>query len=209
MSLLTHPAQPGLFKAHCRLVEKMTAQQMTPAQYASATDAGVTSRWDTKAKAEVWLVQCDVTFEDAAVYERHMAEQHAQRPAIWDSPQLTAAAAERHVRAYQPRTAAVEPFWKPPRLAAEGRSFDPRGLDVGAEVKWEDNRCVAPRTGQVWSLAPRAKSVWVVPDEPLTETHPDGGRIRTEQAVMLTEYRSGTLEPVVWETYWSAWSAAA
>jgi uncharacterized protein DUF6011 len=60
-------------------------------------------------------------------------------------------------------------MWKVPRRRRD--LYAPEGMRVGATITWThrypDGRTVE-RTGQVWSLAPMSKSVWVVPDQRLT-----------------------------------------
>lgn len=50
--------------------------------------------------------------------------------------------------------------WKAPRLAAEGKPFEPELADVGSFVSFEQGGLV--HRGQVWAKAPRPKNVWVV-----------------------------------------------
>lgn len=105
------------FHARCRFVERMTAEQMTPDQYAAQVAAGVASSWDRKLKAEVWRVQCDETFDDTAAFDRHMAEQHPKRGRIYESPNEEF----RYLRNHKLPLPIPVQTWKGPRLTDAGK----------------------------------------------------------------------------------------
>lgn len=58
--------------------------------------------------------------------------------------------------------------WKAPRLAAEGKPFEPALGEVGSWVSFEQGGVT--HRGQVWSKAQRPKHVWVVTELGHTES---------------------------------------
>ena len=121
--------KPGEFRATCRMVEQLTAQEMTPEEHATATAAGATSRWDRDRKAEVWPVQCDFEFTDRDEFAQHMVQRHDGGRYRWENGSLDRGRVGQ-VRTYRPRMPIPVQPWKPPRLRLEGLP-----LRTAAEVK--------------------------------------------------------------------------
>lgn len=108
MKSLTHT--PGTFRAHCRISQWKPISNCTPDEFATATARGEQSRWDQKLKSEVLPVHCDETFDDTAIFERHMLEQHGRKPGQIKGENETF-------------VASVNAGWKAPRLTVDGKAL--------------------------------------------------------------------------------------
>jgi hypothetical protein len=176
------------FNARCCVPHEVPVQDLTAADEIARADLPFGQRHARRVKGE-YVARVPHTFEttDRGLFENHMRELHGVKPGhcLGGGRLLTP----------QPRG------YRRPALRAEGRPFDPTGLQLGATVTWIETvdteesyydeelarrvavKTTIERTGQVWSPGPPAKSAWVIPEEP----HED------ESAVLLVDDGSGGL----------------
>lgn len=129
------------------------------------------SMYDGKRGEHGRRVLCDFAFTDPYLFDQHMADVHELKSikGYGDSAEYKA----------------LHRLWRGPRLAEDGKPFEPTGLEPGATVTWSqlietgetyfdeelgrrvEQRQTVERSGQAWSAGPAPKSAWVVPFEPL------------------------------------------
>lgn len=196
-SLIKNP-RPGDFAAVCRQANWMPVDDLPP-----GTDLDkLQSRWDKKRHCNVFLIPCVFETKVPDELEAHMRDVHGGGIYRWDNGSLSRNVTE--VRNYTPRVAAMKP-WSAPKLKADGVDFEPNGFAPGAEVSWPAGG-VMDRSGQVWSAGHHPKSIWVIPDEPRMQEHPENSLVRFERAILLTIDRRGGLYEYPAETMWSHWA---
>lgn len=127
--------------------------------------------FDPKRREHGRYLPCAFSTEDATLFDAHMLDVHSQKP----------------IKGYGDTAEykALHRLWRGPKLAEDGKPFEPAGLEPGATVTWSqlvetgetyfdgelgrrvEQRKTVERSGQVWSAAPGPRSAWVVPFEPL------------------------------------------
>lgn len=170
------------FHAVCKLQRRKPEKTLTPEERREATENEYLRVFNREAdrgrgRVEVCFPACQgFETEDRGLFEAHMADAHNITKGSYAPKKGGGTKAD------------VVPakMWNGPRLTAEGKDFEPTGLQPGATVTWHELvptgetytehtpelgtrevvvREWAERSGQVWSLAPYPKSAWVIPFE--------------------------------------------
>lgn len=167
MTLYEKPSLPpgARFNARCSFPDLIPVQDLTDEQEKARAASAV------KHKGQ-WCAQVPHHFEtqDPALFKDHMKSQHGRTIVrqIWSGSDNPA-----------PLLAAPVKMWTAPKLTEDGKPFEPKDLEPGATVAWQQDG--VERTGQVWSGASYSKSAWVIPHELL----------EGERAVLLMQTKSG------------------
>lgn len=110
-------SKPGQFRATCRR-SSWVLEQHVPQGWDLDT---ITSKWDKKQEAAVFLVPCTLDTTDRAEFEEHMRHKHDGGIYRWDGGGLEPNPAE--TRNYNPRMAMPVRKAKLPRATSEGKPF--------------------------------------------------------------------------------------
>lgn len=187
---------PGLFRASCHMTTtRYVTRDQLPEEQREAlalvdapikyprTDEDVAARqeahkiapqYDVKGGGYPMDERCNFETEDVAELRHHLETAHDNRKRSTQRDERgrpVSRLVRINVNLPQPP---MRSRWKAPRLTEDGKPFEPRDLDPGAEVTWREllpnpdapyGHKWAERSGQVWCTGWAPKSAWVIPFE--------------------------------------------
>lgn len=148
--------KPGQFHGVCGQPWWVAAEDLTEAQQ-SQTLKHIKPKRDKAGGTWRHPVRCTFTTTDKKAWAEHLKGVHGKTYQARHFGDGDRAALAKSIRTP----------WKAPKLTEHGRAFNAHGSDLGARVQFEYRG--AEHTGVVWSQGPKAKSVWVTPDEPIED----------------------------------------